>query len=347
MKTNAVWFSAERTVEIREEELPEMGSESVLAQTIVSGISHGTELTVYRGLAPSKSTALDLAWDYFTPSTLALYFANRFPIKYAYNNVARVLEAGVDSGYKPGDLVFARSAHQDYIVEHKSVLTALPDTIPSPEAATTLGLVDVAVGAMLDWPIVIGDVVFVSGLGLVGLFTLQLAKRTASKVVAVDPIPARREMALRLGADAAVAPEDALGAIREASGGQGADVVIECSGAPAALQMCIEAAGREAAVVVPAFYGLKTVPLVLSPEFHMRRLKIISSSVKEVDGRLSHRWSYGRRFDVDISLLGPLHADEMISHRIDYRDAADAYRLIDQHPEDVLSVVLTYGADAS
>jgi threonine dehydrogenase-like Zn-dependent dehydrogenase len=346
MKTNAVWFSAERTVEIREETLPEMGEESVLAQTLVSGISHGTELTVYRGLAPSKTTALDLDWDYFTPSTLAQAFANRFPIKYAYNNVARVIEAGASSGYKPGDIVFARSAHQDYIVEHKSWLTPLPNDIPSPAAATTLGLVDVAVGAMLDWPIVVGDVVFVSGLGLVGLFTLQLAKRTASVVVAVDPLPARREMALRLGADYAVSPQEALETIRKASKGQGADVVIECSGAPAALQMCIEAAGREAAVVVPAFYGLKDVPLVLSPEFHMRRLKIISSSVKEVDGRLGHRWTYARRFDVDISLLGPLHANEMISHQIDFRDAASAYKLIDEHPEDVLSVVLTYGADA-
>lgn len=347
MKTRAVYFPSERTVSIREEELPEMGPESVLAETIASGISTGTELTVYRGQAPSRPTALDLEWDYFTPASLSEAFARRFPIKYAYNNVARVLEAGAESGYQPGDLVFARASHQELIVEHKAVLTKLPNDLQSPAAATTLGLLDVAVGALMDWPIVIGDVVFVSGMGLVGLYAMQLAKKTASVVVAVDPLPARRELALRLGADAAVSPDDALPTIRRLSNGQGADVTIECSGAPAALQMCIEAAGREAAVVVPAFYGLKEVPLVLSPEFHMRRLKIISSSIKEVDGRLSHRWSYGRRLDLDISLLGQLRAEEMISHRIPFDDAAEAYNLLDERPQDVISAVLTYGAESA
>lgn len=341
MKAESIWFPAERQVEIRTEEIGPCGPTEVTAQAIVSGISHGTEMSIYRGQAPSEPTGLALSWDDFTP-TPGGSFADRFPIKYAYSNVARVIDAGKDSGYKAGDIVFARAPHQTHFNVDAALLTALPSDLPSLESATTLGLLDVAVNAMLDWPIVIGDVVVVSGLGVVGLFCVELARRTASVVIAVDPIKNRRDKAMSLGADIAVTPEEAIQAVKDLSSGRGADVTIECSGAPSALQLCIEAAGAEATVLIPSYYGLKTVPLVLSPEFHMRRLRFISSSAKEIDGRLKHRWSYERRFELDVSLLGPLRAAEMISHRIPYREASSAYQLIDESPEQVLSVVLTY-----
>lgn len=344
MQARSVWFAAERTVEIRTETVGPPAPTEVLCAAIASGISHGTEMTIFRGQAPDTRTTLDLPQDLIQPqATMGGTFEQKFPIKYAYANVGRVVQAGAESGYAPGDLVFTRVPHQTAYTVDRSLCTKLPADLDPLDAATTIGLLDVAVNALLDHPVLFGDVVVVFGMGLVGLFTAQLAARTASVVIAVDPIEHRRDLALRYGADLAVRPDEAVEAVRRASDGRGADVSIEASGAPAALQAAIEATGAEGTVLVPAYYGRKHVGLVLSPEFHMRRLRMVSSSVNAPDGRLSARWSNERRLNLDVALLTELHAGELISHRIPFEDAAAAFELVDQHPDQVLSVVLTYG----
>lgn len=343
MKAQSVWFPAERQVEIRTEDISPCGPHEVTCRAIASGISHGTEMTIYTGQAPAEHTFLRLPLDPIQPqATMGGTFEQRFPIKYAYANVGKVLEAGTESGFAPGDLVFARVPHQTHFTVTADLCTRLPADLDPLDAATTIGLLDVAVNALTDHPVLIGDVVSVYGLGLVGLFTLQLARRTAAKIVAVDPIAHRRDLALRFGADAAVAPADALIAIKDLSQGRGCDVSIEASGAPSALQTAIEGTGAEGTVLVPAYYGRKPVQLTLSPEFHMRRLRMVSSSVNAPDGRLSMRWTNQRRLDLDVELLTPLHAGELISHRIPFAEADAAFTLIDQRPDEVLSVVLTY-----
>lgn len=343
MQTRAVWFPAERQIEIRTEELRDPGPTEVLAESIASGISHGTEMTIFRGQAPDTKSFLDLPQDAIQPqATMGGTFEQRFPIKYAYANVGRVLQAGGESGLQPGDLVFARVPHQSHFVVDRNLTTKLPADLSPLDAATTIGLVDVAVNALLDHPVLLGDVVVVFGLGLVGLFTLQLARRTAAIVIAVDPVDSRQKLALRYGADIACGPADALAAVRDLSAGRGADVSIEASGAPAALQSAIETTAAEGTVLVPAYYGRKPVPLLLSPEFHMRRLRMVSSSVNAPDGRLSARWTNERRLQLDVDLLGALHAGDLISHRIPFEQAEHAFMLVDRHPDEVLSVVLTH-----
>lgn len=78
----------------------------------------------------------------------------------------------------------------------------------------------------------------VVGLGAIGLLYVALARSRGARVIAVGRRPERLDLARRLGADATVdtsafdgAADDAGRAIREASGGQGPDVVIECTGA--------------------------------------------------------------------------------------------------------------------
>jgi threonine dehydrogenase-like Zn-dependent dehydrogenase len=76
-----------------------------------------------------------------------------------------------------------------------------------------------------------GDHVVVSGCGPIGLGTVIFAKLAGATVTALDPLPYRREMARSLGADAADAPSsESAAAIREAAGGIGPHVFIECSG---------------------------------------------------------------------------------------------------------------------
>jgi L-iditol 2-dehydrogenase len=88
-----------------------------------------------------------------------------------------------------------------------------------------------------------GEVVAVQGAGPIGLMNIACAKLSgASKVIAVDRIPARLEMAKKLGADVTISldevpkAEDRVKLVHEEStGGRGADVVLQCVGVPAAV----------------------------------------------------------------------------------------------------------------
>jgi 2-desacetyl-2-hydroxyethyl bacteriochlorophyllide A dehydrogenase len=274
-----------------------------------------------------------------------------FPVKYGYQVVGTVVAAGRHSGYHEGQAVFAKHPHQDLFtmaVDHPELdpvdrvyVTALDAGIDA-ETAIFANLADVAANALLDCPVRLGSVVVVLGLGVVGMFCAQLARRTAGRLIVVDPLPARRRLALAFGADLAVEPREALDATMQVSGGHGADSVFEVSGSADALQSAIRVAGPDATVAVVAWYGRRPVELVLSPEFHFRRTRIVSTQVGGLNPELLSRWDYRRRMLSTLDLLPTLHAPELISQRVSLEGVADAYRLVDEHPEQVTAVMISY-----
>ena len=75
------------------------------------------------------------------------------------------------------------------------------------------------------------ETVVISGGGTIGLVSAAAAIGMGARVIVVDPIAKRREVAMRLGASHAVdAADDPVGQIKELTGGRGADLVVEASG---------------------------------------------------------------------------------------------------------------------
>jgi 2-desacetyl-2-hydroxyethyl bacteriochlorophyllide A dehydrogenase len=332
----AVWFTAPRHAEVRDAEVSSPGRDEVTVAAVASLISLGSEMRIYRGEVPADQEV--------RPVTVEGSFA--FPIKYGYQVVGRVVEAGEDSAFSGGELVFCRHPHQSRFtirVGHADppLITRLPEFKP-PEMAVFSNLLDVALNAILDVSIRVGDVVAVFGYGTVGCFCAQLAQLTASRVVVVEVNPLRRQLALELGADAAVAPEDAREAVMSASRGRGTDVSIEASGSPPALQEAIRCTGMEGTVLVPAWYGDRTVPLVLSPEFHLGRQRIVSSMTRAMNPELRSRWDLARRLEVAWELLPRFYNPKMVSHHVSLEDAPSAYRMADEDPSSVLGIVIEY-----
>lgn len=127
------------------------------------------------------------------------------------------------------------------------------------EVLSLLGCgITTGVGAVLNVARVRPDeVVAVVGAGHLGMWAVQAARLAgAREVVAVDPREDRREVALKVGATAAVAPEDALDAVRHVTQGRGADKVIEAAGPPASQRLALELSRRAGTVVLS---GLKDV----------------------------------------------------------------------------------------
>ncbi|WP_026413655.1 zinc-binding dehydrogenase [Actinomadura oligospora] len=144
-----------------------------------------------------------------------------------------------------GVSAFARHA---VIAEESAV--PIPDDVPFEVAALFGCAVLTGAGAVVNTAAVRpGQSVAVYGLGGVGLSAvLGAVAAGAFPIIAVDPVPAKRELALRLGAHHAFAPDEAETAIRDLTGG-GADVAVEAVGAAPVMADALRAVDRGGRVV--------------------------------------------------------------------------------------------------
>lgn len=325
--------------------------DQVRAAAIISGISHGTELNLYSGNSPFRDRYFDPDLRLFLPKpeTDAAEIS-----RIGYEWVGRVTEVGAGvTNFKLGDLVhlpFHHSQTHTFKAGERTLVGSI-EPMPAglqPDAAVFLALAGVALQAVHDAHIKVGDRVAIFGMGAIGLLAVQIARLNgAAWVDAVDPLPARREWALHLGADAAYDPlaDDVAYAIKSASPERGADIAIEVSGNYAALNEAVRAVRKAGTVVAAGFYRGGGTPLQLGAEWHHNRVTMVSSmGVWECPHRDHPLWTRGRIHDAAAQLLaeGKLNTDGLISQRIPFQQAAEAYRLIEAHPESVVKVVLTY-----
>ncbi len=329
----AVWIAAPRQVEVRREERRTPGPKDVRVAAVVSGVSAGSELLVYRGLAPP-----DLDPDL---PTVAGSFA--LPVKFGYASVGRVVEVGAAvSSPAVGDLVFVHHPHQSEYVVPADFPLPLPAAVPPNVGVFTANL-ETAVTVALDAAPRLGEAVLVVGQGVVGLLITMLLGRVAGTVITVDGFERRRDASLRAGAGHALAPHDDLAVeVRDLTDGRGADVVVEVTGEPRALQSCLDAVAFGGTIIVASWYGTRPVTLDLGAAFHRRRVRLVSSQVSTLDPSLSGRWTRERRSELVRQLLGQLPLGGLISHRFPIADAERAYRLLDEQPGEALQVVLEY-----
>jgi len=319
MSTHAVWFTAPRQVEVRPVPDPEPRPGDLVVRTLYSGISAGTELLAYRGeLNPSTErdeTLPALADGGFT-----------YPFQYGYSCVGVV-----EQGPLRGRTVFAFHPHQSGFVAAESDVVVLPDGV-DPRIATLFPLVETALQLSLDAGPVLEDTVVVTGLGAIGLLTSLLLTRAGARVVAVEPESTRRQRAAELGV-AAVPPEEAPSDV---------PLLVETSGAPAALADGLALLAHEGTALVGSWYGTKPVPLPLGEHFHRRRLTIRSSQVSTIPYAAQGRWTNARRRTAARDLLDVLPLKSLATTEFPLADAAGAYAALDRRDPGVLHAALRY-----
>ena len=327
MRSRALYFTEPRSVEIREEAVDRPGSGEVLARTLVSAISAGTELLIYRGELEEGVVLGD--------SLPALSETFRYPMRYGYASVGEVVEVGkgVDEFWR-GRHVFAFEPHRSHFVTGTSALFPLPDGM-EPERGAFLPTVETAVNLVLDAAPLVGERVLVVGQGVVGIaLTAALARFPLERLWTTDRFETRRDLSLRMGAERSFAPDE----LPEGD----FDLVFELSGSPRALDAALAAGGLESRVVIGSWYGNKRAEVDLGTHFHRNRLRIVASQVSHLAAPLSSRWSKGRRLRTACRFLEALPISELISHRFAIEDAGQAYRLLDESPSDCLQVLLAY-----
>lgn len=137
------------------------------------------------------------------------------------------------------------SAFAEHAVIARESAVVIPNDVPVETAALFGCAVLTGAGAVLSTASVRpGQTVAVFGLGGVGLAAVMGAViANAGQIIAVDPIASKRDVALRIGATAAIAPDDAVQAIKDLTQG-GADVAIEAAGVAAVLEAAFRATRR-------------------------------------------------------------------------------------------------------
>jgi 2-desacetyl-2-hydroxyethyl bacteriochlorophyllide A dehydrogenase len=338
MNRQALYFTAPLRVEVREETFLGPGPEQLLVQSIVSAISAGTELLFYRGLVPEE-----LAVD---ETITALQGAARYPMKYGYACVGLVIGQGMHvSGDWVGRKVFCFNPHETHFCVSWTEVMVLPEGMPA-EQAVFLPNMETALNFVLDGQPLIGEYVGVFGAGIVGLLTTALLRSFPLAGLAVfDRFALRRAAVLRLGVAWALDPADEAGwlAALAAWGKHDAlDLAFEVSGAPAALDQAIERCGYAGRVLIGSWYGKKSVSLNLGGKFHRSRLRLISSQVSSIAPELSGRWDKQRRFGLAWEQLARIQPEGWISQRFALQDAAQAYQLLAERPDEAIQVVFTY-----
>lgn len=339
-----------RDVRITAYEETKLNPDEIRAEAVLSGISHGTELNLYRGTSPFHDKQFDPNLRLFVPVSESVMY----PAPIGYEWVGRVTEVGsAVSGFAPGDLIHLPFGHRATHTARPTERTMIGDIVPLPptlglDSAVMLALAGVALQAVHDAHIKVGDHVAIFGLGVIGLLAVQFARLNgALRIDAVDPIPRRRALAEAFGADRTWDPStcDVAREIKLDTPECGADVAIELSGSAAALHESIRCVRKAGTVVAGGYYQDGAAPLRLGEEWHHNRITMVSSmGVWDCPHRDYPAWDRARIHATATHFLatGQLRTDGLISHRFPFARAAEAYALIDQRPDDVVKVVLTY-----
>jgi 2-desacetyl-2-hydroxyethyl bacteriochlorophyllide A dehydrogenase len=336
MKTRTLFFTAAHQVEIREGQLPDLPADQVLVRTTCSAISPGTEMLVYRGEFPPELPVDD------SFQVLAKSFS--YPLAYGYAAAGHVVEVGkeVDRAWLEKG-VFAFQPHTSHFMVSPESLYQIPGSM-SPERACFLPNMETAVNLVKDAAPLLGEQVLVFGQGIVGLLTTALLREfPLAGLVTVERHARRREASQQLGATDCLDPDDAAFHERvRRTLPVGADLTLELSGAPETLNDAIMLTGFAGRVVIGSWYGQKRAVLDLGGAFHRSRIKLLSSQVSSIGPELSGRWDKTRRLEQAWRALERIKPEKWITHRFNLEQAAQAYIMLDENPQDTIQILITY-----
>ena len=238
MKTKQIVFTEVYKAELLEVEYDAPKASEVTVELEYSAISAGTEKANYTGQRNGPGMK-----DGEAP---------KYPVTVGYSSAGKIVAVGSDvTDLKVGDRVIAYwSKHKKRLTIGREFIIKLPDEVSTKEASMAyISIFPLA--AIRKTHLEIGESALVMGLGILGVFAVQELKAAgAYPIIAADPIPERREFALKLGADYALDPtkEGFADEVNRLSAG-GVNVCIEVTGLGAGLigaLDCMKEMGRVA-----------------------------------------------------------------------------------------------------
>ncbi|MBT3269087.1 zinc-binding alcohol dehydrogenase [Candidatus Poribacteria bacterium] len=325
--------AAPRTPALREYADAPLAPGEIRVRSGFSAPKHGTELRAYRADSKDDSAPFDGKRRMHVDEPRE----SRFPRALGNIVIGTVSEVAADvTRFVVGDRVFAHRPIRETHTGPAGTFHAAPEGM-SAEALVYTDPAGVALAAVRESHIRVGDGVAVMGLGAIGQMAAQIARLQGARWIAVsDPIARRRELAIRHGADMAIDPlaDDVGTAIKDATDDAGVDVSLETSGNYGALNDTLRATGYGGTVVSSAYYAGDARALSLEGEWHRNRLTIVSIRDQSAPMRDHPLWDPLRLAIEGHALLegGRLHVEGLVHPIVPFDECAEAYRQIDEDP---------------
>jgi predicted dehydrogenase/threonine dehydrogenase-like Zn-dependent dehydrogenase len=278
------------------------------------------------------------------------------PLALGYCNVGTVIEVGSDvTQFRPGDRVVSNGGHAGVVSVSKNLCARIPDDVGDESAVfTVLGAIGLQ-GMRLAQP-TLGETVVVTGLGPIGLITVQMLRAHGCRVMGIDYNLQRVEMAREFGAYAAdlSTSDDVVMRAVEFSRGRGVDAVIITASTPSsepvsqAAKMC----RKRGRIVLVGVTGLelsrqdfyeKEITFQVSCSYGPGRYDA-SYEQKGQDYPIGFvRWTEQRNFEAVLDLMASkaLNVAPLITHRFPVEHADEAYSVL-TNDEPSLGILLLY-----
>ncbi len=278
------------------------------------------------------------------------------PLPLGYCNTGVVLEVGAGvTGFSSGDRVVSNGPHADVVRVPQNLCAKIPDSVDDESAAFTVLAAIGLQGIRLAQP-TLGECVVVTGLGLIGLVTVQLLRAQGCRVLGIDFDVEKLALARQFGAETVnlARGEDPVAAGVSFSRGKGVDAVIITASTKSndpvtqAAHMC----RKRGRIVLVGVTGLN----LSRADFYEKELSFqVSCSYgpgryeanyenRGMDYPIGFvRWTEQRNFEAILDMMadGRLDMKPLISHRFSFNDAIDAYKVLTDAP-DSLGILLEY-----
>jgi threonine dehydrogenase-like Zn-dependent dehydrogenase len=357
------------TTEIAQVPVPHVRAGHLLIQTHRTLISAGTErMLVEFGKAnmiekarqqPDKvRMVLDkVKADGFLSTLDAVRSKLEMPLVLGYCNVGTVIEVGSGvTEFSVGDRVVSNGPHAEIVCVAKNLCARVPDRVADDEAVFTVVASVGLQGIRLAQP-TLGESFVVSGLGLIGLITVQLLRAHGCRVFGIDPSPERVALARSFGVEAVCLGEvdDPVSAALLFSRGRGVDGVIITASTKSSepVQQAAKMCRKRGRIVMVGVTGLE----LSRADFYEKELSF-QVSCSYGPGRYDPeyeekghdypigfvRWTEQRNFEavLDMMASGQMNVMPLISHRFPIERAVEAYELLAGKGSS-LGIVLEYG----
>jgi predicted dehydrogenase/threonine dehydrogenase-like Zn-dependent dehydrogenase len=277
------------------------------------------------------------------------------PLALGYCNVGTIVEVGHGvEGFAPGDRVVSNGPHAEIVRVPKNLCARVPDSVEDEQAAFTV-LASIGLqGVRLVAP-TLGENVVVTGLGLIGLMTVQLLRANGCRVLGIDLDPKRLALAKSLGAHTCDLSqgEDPVSAGMTFSGGRGVDAVLITASTKSSLpvEQAAKMSRKRGRIVLVGVTGLE----LNRGDFYEKELSFqVSCSYgpgrydPEYEGHGQDypfgfvRWTEQRNFEAVLALMesAAIDVSGLITHRYALRDAGRAYETL-LNDGDALGIVLS------
>ncbi len=278
------------------------------------------------------------------------------PMEMGYCNVGKVMSVGKGvAGYEEGSRVASNGKHAEVVTVPRNLCAGIPDNVSDEEAAfTVLGAIALQ-GIRLTQP-TLGELIVVTGLGLIGLITVQLLKANGCNVIGIDLDEQKLALAEEFGAEVINLKrgEDPVAFSMSRSKSRGVDAVIVTAATRSnepihqAALMC----RKRGRIVLVGVTGLE----LSRDDFYEKELSF-QVSCSYGPGRYDPnyedrgndypigyvRWTEQRNMEAALDLMaqGRLNVKPLISHRFSIDEAPDAYDVV-TGKEPSLGIILRY-----